>query len=52
MADESKKTKKTDSKKTVDKKVTEKAKTESVKHTICETTQQMMKKAAKDFDLF
>ncbi len=30
------------------KKVPEKAKAESVKHTICETTQKMMKKAAKD----
>ena len=48
MADELKKTKKTGSKKTVDKKVAEKAKTESVKHTVCDTTQEMMKKAAKD----
>ena len=30
------------------KKVPEKAKTESVKHTICDTTQKMMKKAAKE----
>ena len=48
MADESKKTNKTGSKKAVDNKVPEKAKTESVKHTICDTTQKMMKKAAKD----
>ncbi|MCK5514030.1 MAG: carbon monoxide dehydrogenase, partial [Deltaproteobacteria bacterium] len=48
MADESKKTKKTGSKKAVDNKVPEKAKTESVKHTICDTTQKMMKKAAKE----
>jgi len=48
MADESKKNKKSGSKKKVDKKEAGKEQTVSAKKTICDATQQMIEKAAKD----
>jgi len=48
MSDESKKTKKMGSKKTVDKKEVDKEQTAKTRRTVCDATQQLIEKAAKD----